>query len=88
MGGGRSKLLPQSAGGSRQDGNNLATLWQEDKASNGSNASYVISRDELLAIDVNKTDYLMGELNSKLKMLTILKSSFSFECENVVYHES
>lgn len=62
MGGGRSKLLPQSSGGSRQDGLDLPTLWQEDKASIGSNASYVISRDELLAIDVNKTDYLMGEL--------------------------
>lgn len=66
MGGGRSKLLPQSSGGSRKDGFDLPTVWQEDKASNGSNASYVISRDELLAIDVNKTDYLMGELKYSL----------------------
>lgn len=61
MGGGRAKFLPSNSSGERLDNVNLVDVWLADKTSNGSTASYVTNRTELLAIDVNNTDYLIGK---------------------------
>lgn len=46
----------QRGGGKRSDGLDLVDLWKKDKK----NRKFVGSREELLAIDTNKTDYLLG----------------------------
>ncbi|XP_069938648.1 alkaline phosphatase-like isoform X2 [Cherax quadricarinatus] len=67
MGGGRRVLTPsdvldveESRYGFRKDGKNLINMWIDDKASRGVRASYVWNRDDLLALDTSKTDYLLG----------------------------
>lgn len=46
----------QRGGGKRSDGLDLVDLWKKDKK----NRKFVGSREELQAIDTNKTDYLLG----------------------------
>ncbi|KAL1421849.1 hypothetical protein MTO96_022767 [Rhipicephalus appendiculatus] len=46
----------QRGGGKRSDGLDLVDLWKKDKK----NRKFVGSREELLAIDTNKTDYVLG----------------------------
>nr|1K7H_A Chain A, Alkaline Phosphatase [Pandalus borealis]1K7H_B Chain B, Alkaline Phosphatase [Pandalus borealis] len=67
MGGGRRGFFPEEAldiedgiPGEREDGKHLITDWLDDKASQGATASYVWNRDDLLAVDIANTDYLMG----------------------------
>lgn len=67
LGGGRAKFLPSNSTGERLDNVNLVDVWLEDKTSNGSTASYVTNRTELLAIDVNNTDYLIGKYCSCIR---------------------
>ncbi|XP_076063059.1 alkaline phosphatase-like [Oratosquilla oratoria] len=66
LGGGRQKFLPKGVpdpegniGGRRDDGKNLIDTWLHHKKDLG-NASYVWHREQLLALDANETDYLMG----------------------------
>ncbi|KAK7086431.1 hypothetical protein SK128_007003 [Halocaridina rubra] len=67
LGGGRSHFVPEDVldaeigtPGNRKDGKNLIDEWSASKASQGVNSSYVWNRDDLLAVDVANTDYLMG----------------------------
>ncbi|KAK7082385.1 hypothetical protein SK128_001271 [Halocaridina rubra] len=67
MGGGRRHMTPSNVtdveegrGGHRNDGKDLIAIWQEEKEALGVNASYVWHRDDLLAVDIENTDYLMG----------------------------
>ncbi|XP_066973322.1 alkaline phosphatase-like [Macrobrachium rosenbergii] len=67
LGGGRRHFIPENASdvedgkpGYRTDDKNLIDAWEEDKASRGAKASYVWNRQDLDAVDVNTTDYLMG----------------------------
>lgn len=46
----------QRGGGKRNDGLDLVDQWKKDKK----NRKFVGSREELLAIDTNKTEYLLG----------------------------
>ncbi|XP_078740690.1 alkaline phosphatase-like, partial [Lampetra fluviatilis] len=66
LGGGRQHMLPNTTAdpeypgktGDRRDRRNLVEEWLE-KPEN-SNGKYVWNRDELLAVDVSKTDHLLG----------------------------
>ncbi|KAG8259034.1 hypothetical protein J6590_019511 [Homalodisca vitripennis] len=67
LGGGRYKLLPEGTvceegNGERQDGRNLVKEWLTHKRNIDCDAEYVTTRAELLAIDTERTDYLMGRL--------------------------
>lgn len=68
MGGGRRHFMPTEMPdpewpermGLRRDGQDLTALWQRDKDELGLNASYITGRDQLLAIDTERTEYLLG----------------------------
>ncbi|XP_068218734.1 alkaline phosphatase-like isoform X2 [Palaemon carinicauda] len=67
LGGGRRHFYPEDKfdiedgkPGYRTDGKDLINAWKEEKASRGAKASYIWSRDELMAVDVKNTDHLMG----------------------------
>lgn len=67
MGGGRQRMLPaddldveMNMPGSRSDGKRLIDMWLQQKADKGSNPAYVWNRDDLLNVDIENTDYLMG----------------------------
>ncbi|XP_050698535.1 uncharacterized protein LOC126986426 isoform X2 [Eriocheir sinensis] len=67
MGGGRRNLLPKTVRdvvenkkGYRNDGKNLIEMWQQQKAAAGAKAAYVWNRNDLLAVDTSRTDYLLG----------------------------
>lgn len=67
MGGGRRVLLPntevdveEGRRGYRRDGKNLIQEWQRQKNSRGQRGAYVWNRDDLLALDVANTDFLLG----------------------------
>ncbi|XP_068218736.1 alkaline phosphatase-like [Palaemon carinicauda] len=67
MGGGRRQLYPKEMldvedglAGFRNDGKDLVNSWKEDKAARGANASYIWNRNELMSVDIENTDYLMG----------------------------
>lgn len=59
LGGGREKFLPEAAGGERLDGRDLTQEW----ANLGDKAAYVSTQEELRALDLNKTDRLLGLFN-------------------------
>jgi len=64
LGGGRANFIPNTmedpehpgTTGRRRDGHNFPQEWLQGKP----NAKYVVTRDELLAVDLENTDYLMG----------------------------
>ncbi|CAN7984808.1 unnamed protein product, partial [Ixodes hexagonus] len=57
LGGGLAQFKDkQTAGGKRGDGMNLIEDWKRSKE----NRKFVTNRDELLAVDTNTTDYLLG----------------------------
>lgn len=68
LGGGRGEFLDASMkdgeglAGWRGDGQNLVEKWLSNHKSMG-NATYAWNRDELLAVDPEKTDYLLGLFN-------------------------
>ncbi|KAG8259033.1 hypothetical protein J6590_019510 [Homalodisca vitripennis] len=51
----------EEGNGERQDGRNLVKEWLTHKRNIDCDAEYVTTRAELLAIDTERTDYLMGE---------------------------
>ncbi|XP_071522573.1 alkaline phosphatase-like [Panulirus ornatus] len=66
LGGGRKKFTPKGVrdpeggeGGRRDDGKNLIEMWLRQKQHLG-NASYVWHRNQLLDLDTENTDYLLG----------------------------
>lgn len=65
LGGGRREFRDttmtdeENEPGLRTDGRDLIAEWQVDRSLRG-NASYVWNRESLMAVDVAKTDYLMG----------------------------
>ncbi|XP_002736848.1 alkaline phosphatase-like [Saccoglossus kowalevskii] len=67
MGGGRQELMPTAHGdpeysyrrGSREDGRDLINEWFHSLP-DGTDNMYVVNREQLLDVDVNKTDYLLG----------------------------
>lgn len=64
MGGGRSKLLPQTtSGGQRADGENLVQVWSADKRQRfgNANAVYVTDRKQLMDTDMSKVDFVLGK---------------------------
>ncbi|KAM7304590.1 alkaline phosphatase, tissue-nonspecific isozyme-like, partial [Ixodes scapularis] len=65
MGGGRDSFLNRTGRGGergyRVDGRNLTDDWVRKKNSTG---KYVRTRDELLKIDANETDYILGLFSS------------------------
>lgn len=67
LGGGRSNLLPETvtdeegSAGRRQDQRNLIDEWTQDKVALGVTSAYVWNKDQLLAIDVSVTDYVLGK---------------------------
>uniref|UniRef100_A0AAJ7WKU4 Alkaline phosphatase n=1 Tax=Petromyzon marinus TaxID=7757 RepID=A0AAJ7WKU4_PETMA len=66
MGGGRHYMLPNTTQdpeypgrmGGRRDGRDLVKEWMNK--SENSNGKYVWNREQLLAVDVSKTDHLLG----------------------------
>ncbi|XP_066973323.1 alkaline phosphatase-like [Macrobrachium rosenbergii] len=68
MGGGRRQFYPKemkdaedpNKSGFRADGKDLVRDWKRDKAFRGATASYVWNRDDLMAVDIANTDYLLG----------------------------
>lgn len=66
LGGGTTKFLPNitidafGRRGSRLDNRNLINEWNNQKKNMSKIAAYVNTRDELLAIDNDKTDFLLG----------------------------
>ena len=68
MGGGRRNLVSNGMpdpdgedGEGRKDGKNLIDEWIKDKEKKGK-AKYVWDREDLLALDPSKLDYLMGNI--------------------------
>ncbi|XP_055682601.1 membrane-bound alkaline phosphatase-like [Lutzomyia longipalpis] len=65
LGGGRSEFLDKSVTdeeqnpGLRGDGQNLIEEWKTERSKDG-NAEYIWRKSELLGLDVNSTDYLLG----------------------------
>lgn len=65
MGGGRSKFLRKGdptfgTDGNRQD-MNLVDEWKKDKEAKKASAVYVNNAEQLKRINIDKTDYLLGE---------------------------
>ena len=64
FGGGRSFLgspLPgDDTSCSRLDSRNLTQEWLDDKEENGFSAQYVTNTAELLSVDLENTDYVIG----------------------------
>uniref|UniRef100_A0A182QQK9 Alkaline phosphatase n=1 Tax=Anopheles farauti TaxID=69004 RepID=A0A182QQK9_9DIPT len=69
LGGGRGNLLPEGAideeghHGYRQDGKNLIEQWKNTHEPMG-RSEYVWNREQLMALDASKTDYLLGLFES------------------------
>uniref|UniRef100_A0A182IV49 alkaline phosphatase n=1 Tax=Anopheles atroparvus TaxID=41427 RepID=A0A182IV49_ANOAO len=69
LGGGRGNLLPKETldeegkAGYRGDGKNLIDQWKQTHATMGK-SEYVWNREQLLAVDVSSTDYLLGLFES------------------------
>uniref|UniRef100_A0A147BU38 alkaline phosphatase n=1 Tax=Ixodes ricinus TaxID=34613 RepID=A0A147BU38_IXORI len=64
MGGGRDSFLNQTSKGERGyrvDGRNLTDDWVKNKSSTG---KYVKTREELLRVNANETDYILGLFSS------------------------
>jgi alkaline phosphatase len=55
MGGGRSRFLPEAAGGKRGDGRDLTAEWRKTPG-----AAYVTTADQLKALDPAKTGPVLG----------------------------
>ncbi|KAG8246896.1 hypothetical protein J6590_074299 [Homalodisca vitripennis] len=70
LGGGREAFLPiteqndPTMTGSRGDGKNLIEKWKQSKENMKKSASYITNRDQLLGLDVNNTDYVLGLFQS------------------------
>lgn len=73
LGGGRRSFLPKNISqvlnsqsvesGKRKDGVDLISEWIEDKKHNKEQQSqYITTRDELMSVDINKTDHLLGTI--------------------------
>ncbi|MEE6482396.1 hypothetical protein FKM82_013233 [Ascaphus truei] len=71
LGGGRKYMYPWDtpdveypddpmSNGTRQDGQNLTSIWEEKKPP-GKISQYVWNRDQLIDLDPENVDYLMGE---------------------------
>ncbi|KAG8305274.1 membrane-bound alkaline phosphatase-like [Homalodisca vitripennis] len=66
LGGGRGNFIPQenqdeySNNGLRGDGKDLIKVWKSQKEVANVSTSYITNRDQLLDLDVNTTDYLLG----------------------------
>ncbi|KAK7097558.1 alkaline phosphatase, tissue-nonspecific isozyme-like isoform X1 [Littorina saxatilis] len=73
LGGGRRHFLPNTAlvpgtldqlnVHGRVDGRDLIQVWKDNKDNRGAKATYLWNKQQLDAIDVNKTDYLLGLFN-------------------------
>jgi len=67
MGGGRREFRPkkfvdeEGAKGRRKDGRDLVEEWLTAKKKDGKSASFVWNREDLLKVDLDNTDYLMGK---------------------------
>nr|AEG79734.1 alkaline phosphatase [Trichoplusia ni] len=70
LGGGRRNFLPttvtdeESQAGRRTDGRNLIEEWQQDKAARGVSFKYVWNVSELLQLNDNLPEYLLGLFES------------------------
>ncbi|XP_065568129.1 alkaline phosphatase-like [Artemia franciscana] len=60
LGGGRRAFIPASEGGSRNDEVDLTSLWEEMREAEGVRYTYVRNRTELLNVNTQSTDYLLG----------------------------
>ena len=67
LGGGRQKFFPETVvdpegryGGRRRDGKNLKNEWIKDKENRDIKNKYVWHKDDLLSVDTDETDYLLG----------------------------
>lgn len=84
LGGGRSKFLPVNVTkpaegeGERRDGKNLVKDWEQDKEYRGK-AKYVVTREELLNVDVKHTDYLLGKVGEQALLLILLFMFSNFQ---------
>jgi len=69
LGGGRSVFLDENIRGEegdpgvRKDGKNLIKEWLDARGNDGSNAKYIWCRKNLMDLNVNETDYLLGLFN-------------------------
>lgn len=45
----------------RSDGRNLVEEWKEERERRGESVAYVTSTRELQNVDLNSTDFLLGE---------------------------
>lgn len=80
LGGGRSKFLPVNVAkeGERRDGKNLVKDWEQDKEYRGK-AKYVVTREDLLNVDVKHTDYLLGKDGEQALLLILLFMFANFQ---------
>lgn len=80
LGGGRSKFLPVNVTkeGERRDGKNLVKDWKQDKEYRGK-AKYVVTREDLLNVDVKHTDYLLGKDGVQVLHLILLFMFSNFQ---------
>jgi alkaline phosphatase len=66
LGGGREHFLrttdadPEQGVGRRQDGKNLVEMWSADKQGRNAEYSYISHRDQLLALNTTRLDYVLG----------------------------
>lgn len=68
LGGGSREFFPETVEvhgkkGNRKDGRFLLREWENERKKNGT-AKYVLDRDQLLAIDATRIDYLLGAFQS------------------------
>lgn len=67
LGGGRRQFRPRNAldeegvPGSRTDNADLIASWERDKKNRGVSYKYVWNKAQLARVDVNKTEFLLGE---------------------------
>lgn len=45
----------------RSDGRNLVTEWQQAKEAEGASTAYLTTTEDLINVDAENTDYIMGE---------------------------
>lgn len=91
LGGGRRAFLPKGQDkGRREDGRDLVQAWKDGKK--GSTATYVTTKTELDAVNVDKTDYLLGTAMTSLthKTRPFLQKSLPVEIlfpQPIAYHD-
>ncbi|XP_064090180.1 alkaline phosphatase-like [Macrobrachium nipponense] len=85
LGGGRRSFRPKEepdvedgSAGYREDGRNLINAWLEEKEKMGASAAYAWNKEDLMAIDLQNTDYVMG-LFDHSHMDTVLTRNVSMD---------